>query len=884
MDSARWEQLQQIFLRVVDLPGGERLAALDAACGGDAPLRAEILRLLDEDARGGTALDGDLGQLAHAVFDGEAPSPARTSRFGAYHLLEMLGEGGMGVVYLAERSDLGQRAAIKVLRDAWVSPARRERFTAEQRALGRLNHASIARLYDADTLEDGTPYFVMEYVEGLTLMAYCREHASPLGERIRLFRDVCEAVGHAHQHLIIHRDLKPSNIMVTAGGAVKLLDFGIAREIGSLDASVEQTQLLRLMTPQYAAPEQVRGELVGVYTDVYALGVLLHELLTDRPAFDLTTRTGHEAERFVLEHEPAAPSTHPSESAPIRAASRSARADLDVMCQRAMHKDAQRRYPTVEALRRDVDHYLAGQPLDARADSWRYRAGKFVGRHRAALAATTAALAMIIGLVAFYTLRLATARNAALAAAARTERVQQFMLNLFEANEPDVAPAADLRVVTLVDRGVLAAESLTRDPGVQAELFHTLGSVYQRLGNYERAAGLLQSALDRRRNLPERSDADIADSLVSLGLLRVDEAKHPEGYRLIREGFESAKARLPPSHPVVATATIALGRVYYEQGKYAEAIPVLEGAMRLYERSAGSEPTQELAAAMTQLANAHYYAGHPDAADALNRRVLEIDRRLHGDRHPAVADDLINLGATEFDRGRYREAERYRRDALDIIRTWYGEQHPETASALTLLAQALIFQRQFDEATSLLQSALATHEKTYGAVHPRVAFTLTSIGSVALQRDDLDAAEAAFTRALDIFRKVYPGPHTRVAVGLGNLASVYLARKQYARAEGLFREAVAVQSKTVGPDHTDTGIAQIKLGRALVRQGRFAEAQPVILTGYATLSKKMAPSVSWLQSARLDLATTHDALGQPDKARTFREEHAAIARQGTGSK
>jgi serine/threonine-protein kinase len=880
MDPQRWDQLQAIFHRVVDLPPDQRRMAIDQACHGDAELESALLRLLDEDARDASPLDADLPSLARDVFT-DAVSPGhKGSAFGPYRVVSTLGEGGMGVVYLAERADLGQQVAIKVLRDAWVSPARRDRFAAEQRTLARLGHRSIARLYDAGTLDDGTPFFVMEYVEGLTLMAHCRERGVGLDARLALFREVCEAVQHAHQQLIIHRDLKPSNILVARDGAVKLLDFGIAKELTRADAAVDQTQILRLLTPQYAAPEQVRGEPVGIYTDVYALGVLLHELLTDRPPFDVRDRSPREAEALVLAHDPDPPSAAADPSAPVRSATRTGRADLDVMCRRAMHKDAARRYASVDAVIRDLDHYRRSEPLDARADSWRYRAGKFVTRHRVALSAAVATLALVAGLVGFYTIRLTRARNAALDEAARTGRVQRFMLSLFAAGERDAAPAADLRVVALVDRGVREAQSLDRDPAIQAELYQTLGTVYERLGNYERADALLRASLDRRRELLGPNHADVADSLVSLGLLRVAQARLDDAEQLVRKGYDRARATLPPTHPIVANATVALGKVLSERGAYDRAIPILEDATRLY--ATDGPPTSDLASALGQLADAHYYAGHLDTSDAINRRVIEMDRTLHGPRHPSVAQDLINLGATEMDRGHWAEAGRYRTDALDIIRAWYGEDHPETASVMALVAQALVAQGSYDEATDLLRRALATHERAYGPIHPRVAIALNELASVALRRGDYDEAQRDFERSLAIQRAVYPGGHQRVGITLSNLASVHLARKDFARAETLFREAVDILVRAVGEDDTNTGIAHIKLGRALVRQARYADAEPTIVAGYTTLKKHMSPTVTWLQSAREDLAVVYDRLGQPDKARAFREEHAAIARTLAG--
>src|SRR5271163_1855099 len=447
MDSSRWQKMQSLFHEAADLPESERRNFLEAKCADDPALADEVLKLLREDSRGASLLDRDIAHVAHQVFHDSSSEFRPFQEFGPYRIIKKLGEGGMGVVYLAEREDLGSQVAVKILRDAWLSPARRARFAAEQRTLAQLNHPSIARLYDADTSPDGTPFFVMEYVEGVPLTNYCRQHNCPATERLRLFREVCEAVLYAHQHAVIHRDLKPSNILVKDDQTVRLLDFGIAKQIESLGDSVDQTLTgLRLMTPAYAAPEQIRGEQVGIQADVYSLGVILYELLAGRLPFDLSKVTPAQAERILTEQEAEKPSTADHDGN-VADASRAAWADLDVLCLTAMHKDARQRYQSVDALIRDVDHYLKGEPLDAQPDSLRYTVGKFARRNWKPLSGTAAVLAMVLGLVIFYTVRLTRARNAALAQDERTERIQQFMLNLFQGGDPSAGPADDLRVV-----------------------------------------------------------------------------------------------------------------------------------------------------------------------------------------------------------------------------------------------------------------------------------------------------------------------------------------------------------------------------------------------------------------------------------------------------
>src|SRR5215469_12311358 len=361
MDGARWQRIQEVFHDASGLPEAERDLFVRTICSGDADLAAEVLAMLKHDSGDGL-LDQNLAETAHKTFS--APDPLACKEFGPYQIIRLLGEGGMGVVYLAERTDLHSQVAIKVLRDAWLSPARRERFAGEQRTLAQLNHPSIARLYDAAALPDGTPYFVMEYIEGVPLTEYCRKKKCSIDQRLQLFRSVCEAVQHAHGHAVIHRDLKPSNILVKEDGSVHLLDFGIAKELESLDLQVDQTMTgLRLMTPAYAAPEQIRGERIGIRTDVYSLGVILYELLTNELPFDLSNLTPAEATSIIADHDPGKPSTAVRRNGPqldsnASELTQTAWADLDVLCLTAMHKDPQRRYASVEALIRDVDHYL----------------------------------------------------------------------------------------------------------------------------------------------------------------------------------------------------------------------------------------------------------------------------------------------------------------------------------------------------------------------------------------------------------------------------------------------------------------------------------------------------------------------------------------------
>ena len=768
--------------------------------------------MLREDAAGNPLLEqGVSGVAAEAVE--QIPAAFLGHSFGPYRLERLIGEGGMGLVFLGRREDLGSTAAIKVLRDAWLSPARRERFLGEQRTLAELKHPGIAALYDADTLPDGTPWFAMEYVDGLPITEYCEQGGSDLKERLRLFRGVCEAVQHAHRHAVIHRDLKPSNILVTAGGAVKLLDFGIAKQMGRAEAQTRTG--VRLMTPAYAAPEQVRGEATGIYTDVYGLGVLLQQLMAGE------TRAG-----------------------------RGALAELEVIWRTAMQAETGRRYGSVEALIRDLDHFAAGEPLEARGDGWGYRFGKFVGRHRGAVLAGV----VMLGLVVFYTVRLGVARNEAVAEAARAQRMTRFVLNLFEGGDQYAGPAADLRVLALVERGEAKARALSGDPVAQTEMLQTLGGVQRKMGNLEKADGLLREALGKR----QAGTAEYAMALLDLALLRTDQAKYEEAEKLAREGLGLLRQLHGPQHPAVASGLEALGKVLEDRGEYAAAIGVMKEAVAM-------RTGPDLADSLAGLANVEFYAGHYAEAEALNQRLLGMHQGMYGPRHPAVAEDLTNLGAIQQDTGHYVEAEGFHRRALEITRAFYGEEHPRTAAGLTMIGRSLVFQKRLEEAVGMLQRALTIRERVYGAVHPNVASTVNELGNLAIARDRYPEAEAYMKRVVAIYREAYGGKHYLISIGLSNLASVYMGQKDFARAEPLLREAMAMYALTLAPTHVNVGIGRIKLGRVLLRLKKYKEAQGETQAGFDILSKQANPAVSWLNNARKDLAEEAEALGAPAK-------------------
>lgn len=854
MDSARWEQIQGVFLEASSLAEPQRTAFLQESCGNDAELLEEVRAMLEADVRATSILDRGLPHIADRVVR-HAHSGIHVQEVGAYRLIGFIGEGGMGVVYLAERKDAGNQVAIKFLLHAGLSPARRERFAREIKLLGKLKHPAIARLYDAGTLEDGTPWFVMEYVEGKRLVEYCQEATRTGDELIQLFRQVCAAVQYAHGQEIIHRDLKPSNIMVDEQGTPRLLDFGIAKELHSLEEEAEHTRSgLRLMTPEYAAPEWANEGIVGPYTDVYSLGVILYQML----AGQLPAKSSDEEAR-----KPSRSETR------VSGVSKSAWRDLNRLCLTAMQKDVSARYQSVEALIRDIDHYLKHEPLEAQPESVRYRVTKFVVRNRRAVLAASLVLAIFAGMAIFFTVRLAKERNNALAEAARTRRIERFTLSLFGAGDRAAAPSKDLRVVTLLDAGAQEANELRADPETQAEIYQTLGQIYHMLGNFSRAGELQSLGLEKIKAALGPGSPNVAESLSELSLLRADQGQFKEAERLAREGLTLASSRLPASDPIVLRAKSALGQVFAASRSYDRAIKILDPIVQF--EPSGEEGSYILLESLTALAVAEEYAGHYERSETLHRRALELDRSIYGRSHPRVAFDLADLGAVEGTLGRYPEAEKLYRESLRIGIAWYGEAQPDVLAAKSVLATILIQEGKLTEADALLKSVLPLQEQVFGQQHPYVCFTLDSLGKLAYRRGDLNAAADYFERALAISRALYGDTDFNTAIVKSDLSDILIEKGQYARAEPLLREAVTSATQHPLPGNPSVGVIDAKLGRVLVKLRRYREAESPLEAGYAVLlaanSKVYAKR---LTDARSDLLTVYTALNEPEKAGKFR--------------
>jgi len=923
MNPQRWQRLKGIFQDALALDPSQRPGYLDRACGDDDALRREVEALLANHRRAdGFLADSALSQARGLAAEEDHSLAGRS--LGAYRIVRPIGHGGMGSVYLAERCDAEyrQRVAVKLLKVGMASEFLVDRFRQERQILANLDHPGIARLLDGGTLkDDGRPYLVMEYIEGEPIDRYCDRHELSIRRRLELVRKVCDAVQFAHRNLVIHRDLKPSNILVTAGGTPKLLDFGTAKLLAPSEAAMPAATAtgLRLLTPEYASPEQLKGESITTATDVYALGVVLYELLTGQRPYRFRSPLAPEVVRVICEQQPPRPSTVAA-APPADAMSESLRrarwrrrlaGDLDNIVLMALRKEPARRYASVEQLAEDLRRHLESRPVLARPDTVAYRAGKFLRRHRAGVAAATLVFLALTGGILATTWQ----TRRAVAAGARAERhlaeakaVSEFLVDLFQVSDPGEALGNEVTAREILDRGAeRIADELRDEPELQARLMDTMGVVYHRLGLEAQAADLLAEALAIRRRLDAR-DPEVPAILSHLGEVRQAQGEYAGAEALLEEALALRRELLGPQHPLIAQSLDDLGIYRYDRGEYAKAQALHEQALEM-RRALPQAAELEIAESLNNLAAVLLARGAAAEAEKRLREALEIRRRHLGKIHPDVAVSLNNLAAVVRARGELGDAGELFAQALAMERRLHrGKDHRHVATALDNLAAVHSDLGRVTEAETLYADALEMRRRLLGPDHPDVAFSLNNLAVLHQNRGEAEQAETLYRQALALWRETLGPQHADTRLCLHDLAWMLYWTGDYRAAIPEFRHLVALQREVLGPEELEVATALLGLGLALleggepraalphlreaqrirrrklpagdvkiasvegsvaeclIALGRYAEAEPLVLRSHAALAERLGADAELTRRARARVVAFYDSWGQPEKA------------------
>lgn len=857
MDAQRWAEVSRLFLAMHDVPSTEWGAALEEACD-DPSIRDEVRSMLEAEARpeplaferlvaGGTGDEQRSNRSARSQYrrrDGE--------RVGPYVLRELVGQGGMSDVYRAERvgGDFEQTVAIKVLAVGLRGPEAARRFRGEGRILARLNHPNIARLLDGGATEDGVPYLVMEYVDGLPITEYCDRRMLSLAERIRIFRRVCAAVRFAHANLVVHRDLKPTNVLVTNDGEVRLLDFGIAKLVQDGAHGGATTRAgERAMTPEYASPEQINGDVVTTATDVYGLGLILYELLTGRHPFRSPTARGPAFHNSVLESNPPSlvdaaqtpedPATEsPAEwsrrvaiarRADTNSLGRSLTGDLETIVRKALHRSPERRYQSPIDLSDDLGRYLSLLPIRARPDSVSYRTTRFVQRNRVALSVvgilSTAALALGVSTV-MQTRAVAAERDRAEREASKARLVQEFMVGMFASADP-IAGRDTLRVGQLLEEGAeRVTQELSDQPELQGAMLVAIGEAFRGLGRNERSRELISEAT---RTLERHLGPKDPETLRARRLLAVSltiDLKYAEAADAYETYLQHASTALDSLDLEVLDAQESMSDVLHQLGQIQRSDSLFDVWVSRVS-NAQFPDTADVGEFYVNQGRRYWVRRDYESAERLITRGIRAERAVHGDFHPAVATSLNALIPVLWDQRRYEEAEATALESIRIFRTHYPQGHRLLGSALIMLGEVRVRSGADEGVEALYDEALDIYLRLEGPDYPGIGEVHRRFGHLARSRGEPTQAVAHYQKAVDLYRGVFGADGLMTVEHRQHVAVALMEAGRFEESEEILQRACATLEAQRGAENQFTQECLWRSVDLYEAWGRSADAEQV---------------------------------------------------------
>jgi len=878
MDAIYEKRLLDLVERALELPETERSAFLETACN-DVALREEAAQ----------CLAGRTDWLTRPRDDAPQSMP---ERIGPYRILEVIGSGGMGQVYRAEREDgaYSKIVAIKAIKPGMDAAHIIQRFLRERQILANLNHPHIAKLLDGGTHQE-RPYFVMEHVPGQPIDRYCDDNGLTLRERLSLFEKVCRAVQFAHQNFVVHRDLKPANILVADDGEPKLLDFGIAKLLENEAGDEATGTAWRAMTPEWASPEQKRGQPVTAASDVYALGLLLCRLLAGATPFE----TGLATAKAPAPHaEPLRPSQiarglrEQNDAIRVEELCRARRTqparlirelagDLDSIALKALRFDPGARYPSVSQLAEDAARWLSGRPVLARKGALRYRAGKFVRRHRTGLLAAASLLTAMVALPLGFGWAQRLERQETERALQRAQFVTEFLVQLFDTADPYRAQT-DLSAQALLEK---ASEQLAskppNDPRLRAELLTVMGRVHFNLGRLDPAKAMLEEALALRETTGRPGSEDYAQTAYALANLWFDSGEFERADALLKRVLAARETTGPAAEPDTARLLNGLALNHKAMSRLDEAETLARQALAMAEDDVA--PDERLLAEIhDNLGVILHAAAKYERSETHLRQAVAYYERVYRQIHPLTANGWHNLGLTLQERGKFAEAETASQRALDIFEAVFGPDHPAVADALGNLGSLYKHQRRFSEALPRLERAAGIVERARGGDAPGLGPIFSNLAQVCHHLGQLDRAESLYRRTLAIRRQTYGEAHPETAITLNDLAVLEKERGRYDEAEALYRQALEIYRHTVGLDHPHAAAAFYHLGEIEIARGRPSEAEALLRQSLEIVETKLGPDHHFAAHSLATLATLYREQGRMPEALACIERTLAIRR------
>ncbi len=881
----RWQEIQTILDEVFDLPEQQWTVFLRQRCQGDQSLYAEVQKLLDAEKNAPDILDKLAVDIADNVYtksnleDRVQIADLKSLRIGPFRLDAEIGRGGMGVVYKASRIDgqFQQSVAVKLLVNWRHHPQQHlDRFKQEQQLLATLNHPHIAQLFDGGVSEEGQPYLVMEYVEGLPIDEYCHRKQLGIRERLSLVLQVADALSYAHKNLIVHRDIKPSNILVNQQGQVKLLDFGIAKFLTDTSENQFTQTGERIMTPGFSAPEQLQGKKTTVATDVYQLGLILYLLLSEQQAFSNQANNFYQLAQVVCENQPSLPSamlesktgswlkdSNQKEQKQflaiqskifIKQWKNSLRGDLDAITLQCLRSEPEQRYASIDRLVDDVQAYFSRQPVSARKDNVQYRLSKFSQRHWRSLSAAAVFIVVIISYALTITFQAERIQQALDKSELETEKANQvadFLVNVFSAADPNVSGLEVVTAQELLEQGQQRIkQDLDKAPEIQAQVLTSLGKIYYSQGQYEESRKVLEQGLEQIRSGTPEDKSGLANTLTQLAIAYQAIGKFDDANALLEESL-TIHRELQEENIAYAETLNAYGYSHRWRSNFVQAEEFFNQAIELLQRINATH-NSELGTALNNLGSLQNIQGEFDKARQNLTKALEIQETVLGERHSYFTMGLANLAVTLIDMEDYEEARNYLMRAIALQKDVLGNEHIYLAHSYHAFGMLEYRTGQFESGASYLKQALAINLDNLSVPDVGVASIYLRLGAIQQDLQNYGQANDSYRNALEIFKQLEVGDQIIGRV-LVQQASLAYAQKQLDEAADLYLQALNL----LPTSGIRTSFAQLGYSQVLLYQNQNSMAEEFALRALQTRFEALPENHNLVAEAQAILALVY---------------------------